>query len=181
MTRNKAIWMMALVAAIWVGGSALASGGMPTLPPEVEEAVSAGAVVSLVDADGNVIWQSDSGLPLDPELMAQAAAVVVVDADGNVVAELPVTEGPGGNPVVAVDDETTYGLGAFLHKALGVKLADGEGEGEMVQSRERKTEQKRVTAHEGESSDEAGTAEGSGEQHQHHGESGKKGHGSSDG
>ncbi|WP_457628346.1 hypothetical protein [Oceanithermus sp.] len=119
-----------MVLALGVLGLGWALAAAPTLPEDVQAAIDSGAIVSLYDADGNLLWSSDSGTTYDPELLTLVAEIVVTDADGAVVADLEVVVGPNGNLVIQTDDGT-IGLGKFLHDALGAQgtgVADGTGE-----------------------------------------------------
>ncbi len=116
-----ALGILALASAFAAAGTP----GQPALPDEIVAAIDSGAVITLYDADGNVLYTSSDETAFDPALLDQVAEVVISDADGNVLYDLAVTLSPNGKPVVQVDD-TYFGLGVFLKEA-GVIVPSGTG------------------------------------------------------
>jgi len=117
-----ALGILALASAFAAAGTP----GQPALPDEIVAAIDSGAVITLYDADGNVLYTSSDETAFDPALLDQVAEVVISDADGNVLYDLAVTLGPNDNLVVQIDD-TYLGLGAFLKEAGITGSASGTG------------------------------------------------------
>ncbi|WP_457637774.1 hypothetical protein [Oceanithermus sp.] len=132
MTKIKKVTTLILALGVLALGSAFATAAtatnQPALPDEIVAAIDSGAVISFYDADGNLLWSSDSETAFDPALTDQIAKVVVTDDSGNVLYDLAVTTNPGGKPVIATDDGYV-GLGIFLKEAgiTGTASADGTG------------------------------------------------------
>jgi len=103
-----------------------------TLPPEIEEVVQGASLIVVVDADGNVIWSSDQGVPLNEVELPEGAVLVVYDAEGNAVLELALVAGPKDNVLVQLPDGSLLPPGQLIRE-----LAPGEGEGAMNQHRYR--------------------------------------------
>ena len=101
-----------------------------TLPPEIEEVLAAGATIAIVDAEGNTIWTSGSGIPLKEVTIPEGSKLVIYDAEGNVLYTLELTTGPNGNVMVVLPDGSLVPPGVFM-KAV----APGAGTGGMQQNR----------------------------------------------
>jgi hypothetical protein len=125
----KKLTTLILALGILALASAFAAAGtpnQPALPDEIVAAIDSGALITLYDADGNVLYTSGDETAFDPALLDQVAEVVISDADGNVLFDLAVALGPNDKPVVQTDD-IYFGLGAFLKEAGAIVPADGTG------------------------------------------------------
>ena len=138
MTKIKKFSTLILALGILAFGSALAAAGagnQPALPDEIAAALDGDAVIVFYDAEGNVVWSSDSEQTFDPALLERVAEVVISDANGNVVEDLPVITGPKDKPVIVVDDYY-FGLGTLLKEAGVTGNAPKNGSGRQKQDKE---------------------------------------------
>jgi len=131
MMKLKKMTALILALGVLALGSAFAAAGagnQPALPDEIVAALDGDVVMVLYDAEGSVVWSSDSEVAFDPALLEQVARVAISDAEGNVIEDLPVTTGPNENPVVEMDD-SFFGLGMLLKEfgVTGVAPEDGTG------------------------------------------------------
>ena len=128
MKMKRLAWTLLFALGLAAFGSALAVGAnVPALPDEVQAVLDDGGTVAILDAEGAVLWDSTSGVALDPTVLEAAASIVIYDVDGNLVAEYPVVTGPNDNPVVDTGEELV-GVGKFLRWALDVQPALGTGD-----------------------------------------------------
>ena len=131
MMKLKKMMVLILALGVLALGSTFAAAGagnQPALPDEIVAALDGDVVMVLYDAEGGVVWSSDSEEAFDPALLEQVARVVISDAEGNVIEDLPVVTGPNDNLVVEYEDGY-FGLGMLLKEfgVTGVAPEDGTG------------------------------------------------------
>ena len=91
------------------------------------------SLIAIVDADGNTLWTSRSGIPLSEVTIPEGAVFVVYDAEGNPVLELPLIVGPNGRPLVELPDGGLLPPGKLVREVAGPANGAMDGSGQMHQ------------------------------------------------
>ncbi len=149
MRKSKGIHTAVLVLGLSVAGWAFASanhGANPALPPAIQQAISAGATVVFLDAQGNPVWTSSLGLEPRSDLLAAATQVVIYDAQGNAVLTLTVTKGPNGDIVITTPSGKTIEADKLAKAALAKGAYGEDHEGKEYMEKEQNRERNREHA-----------------------------------
>ncbi len=125
----KLLFTGSLLLGIAAFGFAQVNGG-PGLPPEIAEVIQDSTTLAILDTEGNVIWTSDSGVPLNAVTIPEGATIVVLDAEGDVVLELTLTPAPDGGALVQLPNGDLLPIGKLVSAA---RRGTGAKEAEMHQ------------------------------------------------